>query len=612
VLFEQWGLNPAIPLHTESVTTGGDLYDTPLGIRITIKSLDKNTTYYEYNSFNPSTGRIIYARVSTSLSSNGSFKIQFLDNDLSLDRTNIRSPSRVYIEVGKNGLSFKTIFSGMIRSHGVHKGYQDNILYSIEGFGSGIRRNERILDVEISASKLEDDGVTIDTTDSDFFLDNIVDETLDNLNYFPDDVILENKEGQSGLEYIDSTTTQQDSIIEDFIPSLTHRFDEIQDVHDVLEDLSGARIFVDVNDKIQVQPKLTPSTANYGYLITDIVDKVRDNGENTIYIRGPYNYDFHYSKDNSYSSKLYSILPPDPAPDIDDSAETTFLENKTVEIAQRFKPPTNPNWRLYAAVEAIGMTNVESENSVRGRWRICLDNNKGFPQDQDGIIENRYMYPNKHYNTSTGGLQVIQISKENPSTDLDSTKWYWLILSSVNATSTIYWRWYHNNSVVGGNSATAAVGTSSDVDGGTGWTTKRGPKMELFIGRFKGEPYACTDHKAVESNILIDSFIPSFPQHINTKIGAVKYSVGLMANVARPKPIWNFSELTVPNNIPVVGDMAVVRDSKLFLSTSGQPVSVGQITDIELIWGSEDGGSDPSSMGPTRMSLNLVGYPLSY
>jgi len=580
---------------------------------IRIDDRDRTQTLYSFNPFAGTTaGGVTYCNVSLGINNQGTFDIEIEDTDLTIDTTQVKAGARVYIQIGKQNGMMTQVLSGMIRNAGFTRGCENNLLYSISGFSTGIRLNERILDVHTTPTNLLSNGVTIDPSDPDFSADNIVDDALDDeSDYYPKDTYKSIVEGTGGYGYIDSSTTTQDSDIEDFIPGMEQRYQEIQDVYNQVEEYTGGRTWVDQFDKIQFQPMMTPLTSNSGFIITATIDRDNDLASNTMYIDADQGYTWVDSidKGGGYNSSLYGVLPPDPVPDADTGANSNFYSNKTVEVASRIRLPTNPNWRIYAAVEAIGMDNVAAENTVRTRWRLCEDDN-GVPKNTNGILGNRYMYANQKYNTADGGRQMIEIMGRG-NTDIDVNKNYWLIFSSLNSTPTVYWNWYYFNNGIG-TTATAAPGTSSDTNGGTGWAITQGPQMSLVTGRFKSEPFVIRDQKAIDERILIESNISNFPQQITSKLAAVKYMIGLMYYGARPRRTFSFPSVTMPNNPVFPGDIAYIVDPRFNFSTSGNPVVTGQISDINYQFGGKGAGLSPSSRGQSDLSLSVVSHSQFY
>ena len=599
------------PIYTSAESN----YSAGLLPKIVIKSLDKTQILYSFDPFTygNNAGGATYCSVGLGTNQHGQFEVEFEAENKTVDDTLVKPPARCYIYFGKSQSQFKLVLSGMIRRRGYLRGCENNLLYHIAGYGTGIRSNERILDVNEAPTKTLRDGVTIDTTDSDFFARNIIDDSVDDGDYYPENITSGTKEGGgSAYDYLNSSGTLDDSNVKDFIPGIQSRFQEIGDVWNQVEDYTGARASVDTDDRLQLQPLMTPLSSNTGFIITTTPNMNSDLAANTMYIEEDYSWDESIQNDSGWSSGLYGILPSDPVPQIDHFTDNTFsLENDSVEIAQRFRPPTNPNWRIFAAVESIGMTNVESENSVRGRWRIAEDDN-GKPLDVGGIVANKFFYPNLHYNTGEGGMQTVQVMGEG-NADLDVNKYYWLILSSTNATAPIHWRWFNFRlSIARGESMTASPGTSDDNDAGTGWTATPGYLQMIVTTRFKAEPFVIQDQKAIDENILIESVASSFPQQITSKLAANKYLLGLAQYAVRPRRIYNFPSLTIPNNPVLPGDIAYIVDPRFNFSTSGNPVTCGTITDLQYSFGQKNAGTGPSSKGMRDLSLNVVGYNQFY
>lgn len=601
---------PPIPTTAGPFTTADSVYSDTLVPKIVIKSLNKRTTYYSFNPFtwNNAAGGITYCSLGLGTNQHGQFEIEFEDADKTIDDTLVKSPARCYIYFGKSESNFNLMLSGMIRQAGYTRGCEDNLLYNVSGFGSGIRINERILDVNEAPTKTTRDGVTIDPTDHNFHANRLVDNTLDDSGFFPENITSSTVEGTGGLAHINSSGTELESPIEDFIPGLVSRFQEMGDAQNQIEDYTGARVYVDTDDRIQLQPLMAPYSARYGFMITTNPQD-SDSADNTMYVIEDYSFVNSWQKDAGYSSGMYGILPADTVPESDHFTDNTYYwENKTVEVAQRLRLTTNPNWRIFAAVEAVGMANTSSENTVRTRWRLAYDDN-GAPGE---VFANRYMYANQNYNTADGGMQTIEIMGRG-SNDISVNDYYWLIFSSVNATATEYWRWFTNRLVdQRGESMTAAPGTSTATDAGSGWTATPGYSQMIVTTRFKAEPFGILDEKAINENILIESVAQGFPQQITSKLAASKYLVGLMQYSARPRRVFQFPNLTVPNQPVFPGDIAYIVDSRFNFSTSGNPVVSGTITDLNYTFGVKNAGLSSNSKGMGSLALNVVGYNQFY
>lgn len=592
--------------------TNNTQYSDPLLPMIMIKTLNKKENLYTFNPFtwNNAAGGVTYCSLSLGTNQHGQFEIEFEDANKTIDDTLIRSPARCYIYFGKSESNFNLMLSGMIRQSGYARGCENNLLYYISGFGTGIRTNERILDVNEAPTKTTRDGVTIDPTDHNFHANRIIDDSVDDGDYYPSNITDEVQEAGSDsiYDYLNSGGVELDSPVEDFIPGVVSRFHEMGDTWQQVEDYTGARAYVDTDDRPQLQPLLTPHSARYGFMITTNPQDT-DLADNTMYIMEDYSFTNSWQKDSGYSNGIYGILPADPVPASDHFTDDTYYwQNKDVEVAQRLRLPTNPNWRIFAAVEAVGMSNVASENSLRTRWRLAYDDN-GEPGE---VFANRYMYPNQHYNTADGGMQTIEIMGRG-SNDISVNNYYWLIFSSVNATATEYWRWFSHRLVdQRGESMTASAGTSSDSDAGSGWTATPGYHQMIVTTRFKAEPFGIFDQKSIDNNILIESVAQGFPQQITSKLAAAKYLLGLMQYSARPRRVFQFPSVTVPNQPVFPGDVAYIVDSRFNFSTSGNPVVTGSITDLNYTFGVRNAGLSPNSKGMLSLALNVVGYNQFY
>ena len=222
--------------------------------KIEIKDLGNTTTYYTFDPFNDvTTNKVVYAKIDLGMDHHGLFEVQIEDANLGLDTTNIKAGQRVIMSLKKDAsLSYNLLISGLIRKTGYTRGRGGEALYNLIGSSTAIRLNEMITNQDIHAAFL-DDGMTIDVTDTNFKADTLLQAQL---------------AGATSDGVITAANLAANSDVETFIASLKVNFGELQEVCNIVEDATGAEVFVGPDDIIVLRSRMQPFVSGRGFVLT--------------------------------------------------------------------------------------------------------------------------------------------------------------------------------------------------------------------------------------------------------------------------------------------------------------------------------------------------------
>lgn len=606
--------------------TSSAVYWKPLIPRITIKSLDNATTYYTYDPWTDAgtTTKAVACSVNLSQNHQGIFTVQIEDETKAIN-ANVNLGARVIIECGKQSTQMTRLISGLIRQKGYSRGADRKVVYTLSGSSTAIRLNEIITNQQITARKLQSDGITIDTTDPNFVADLLLQNQLAGLT-------------AEGVASAANLITRSD--VENFIPSMDVNFGELQDVCNIIEESTNGEIFVDVNDLVQFRHQLQPSIPGRGFAIKN-KNAATDNADDTCYLRGKsWDYTESCLKSDSYSSRIWGILQTEPEPSNRESlgfnASTSAAtgQDTTHEYAVKFRPPHSHFLPGDIFVVGVLATATPADVPWITRFRICIDN-AGVPNSAAGSVKANINFPPDQFQLQTvaSPVDVTKVQLGNVQTfydetgitkidsfNLDTTKDYWLILSNDNlpgVNRTFYWA----QKFAGVGLGTTALqnntaGLSTDTGGGTGWTPASGNFSFIYsMPRRRSQAFECTDPKAINAigtglspsgGTRIESTLSNIPASISTKEAMQRYMVNQLYYMARPRSNWNMATVTAPN-VPIVpGDPIMISDSVMGFSTAGTQAVMTTCGDMTYSWQIGD------YQAPTILSIQPVGLVSRY
>ncbi len=540
--------------------------------------------------------------------------------------TNIKNGQQLWIELKKDStLSYTMLLRGLIRRIGYERGIGGKALCTIAGSSQAIRMNERVVYAVREAAKLGD-GITLDITDPNMKADTLLASILS--SYVETDIWT-------------NATLVSDSDVENFIPSISIEFGELQDVINNIEEQTGAEFYFDqITQRAQLRHKFQPFTSGRGFILTD-TQSTDDNADYTAYIspNSPPNYVESKYKTDGYSSQVYSILSPENRPskmeDLGFTSEVNFgTISSTREYACKFKPKANKIFPGDVYVVGAQWNTSGGGSPPTVRFRICKDNGSGTaPLNVGGVVFNVYFRPqnwtdpqstsatdnyhlaNSQYFVSNGGISLGSLTGFR----LDVTKDYWLICVTP-ALSTNRFNWGLNSNVSTANNAvTHTANFSTTSDGGSSWTSVS--NLPCFaVGRYRSIAFRTHDPKAIAATgsgmttsggTVIESTLSNSPSTVKTEQALFKYHMNQLYDMARPRVQWSTMVITPPNTPIFPNDPLMIVDSTLSFSTTGQQVMTATAGDMVYEFGQRGGEGNVYSSN-LSLSITPIGSATHY
>jgi hypothetical protein len=613
--------------------TSDPIYNKPYKPQIFINNTANSTNYYTYDPWTDvgTTNKPTHLSLNLSENTHGKFVVQIEDGGRTLNRSNINKGARVLIKVGKQSSQMTQVLSGLIRETGDARGSDRKDLYTLVGSSTSIRNNERIIYYLKQAAKDNVGGINL----SDASMKAI---TLLVNAYSGVNSINPSYGSESSLGIINLSNTAVNSTVNNFIADINIEFGEIQDLINLIEEMSSSEFNIDALDIANLRYELTRSAGGRGFTIKNKTYRITgmdDDADDTMYlIKKNWKYSDSCYKSDSYSNRLSGILPAEKeittVQDFGFEAATydLFVADTGKEIAVKFKP-NHTRWfpgDFYYSV-LVDNTSTQVNDQI---CRIVKDSG-GLPQNAGGVVANIRL-------PITGlklehGLTVADLNKTSNeesfyssagindasiinSFTLDTNLSYWFIFSVyglANNTAGI-------SSLGIGPLQIGATRSGSGVStfsaGGSGWGLSGFNPFVPIVGmpRTRSQSIVMHDPKAIKnlgSGLVtggqpIETHLPSFSSIIKTAISGYSYMANQLYYMAKPRANYNIPQVTAPNICPLPGDPIVISDTVMGFSTPGNKVIYTRCGDLSLSWGSLD-GSGFTYEAPTKLSINPVG-----
>jgi hypothetical protein len=611
--------------------TSDPIYYKPLVPKITIKDLAANNTHYTYDPFTD-TGTVnkpISLSVNLSENTHGTFAFQIEDENNTLDTTKINKGARLIIEVGKQASQMTRLFSGLIRKTGRSRGSNEKNIYNLFGSSTGIRLNERIIYYVKAGDRGDVDGVTIDMTDPTIKADAVIYNAFQSL-YTALPALTQTAEAALGI--LSVQTLQNDSDVENPIADVRIEYGELMDLISLVEEHTNADFYISPDDKGYLRYEIRPGSGGRGFTIKNKNEQYDDADDTCYLIRKNWNYDESTYKQDAYSNRIFSILPPSKTPLPETNLDALGMWNCTVtHIAQKFKPQIGRIFADSIEIGGRGQTGPDWTTSVPITMQILSDTG-GLPTNTNGVLYVLYCKDNPwgilNYNTTSKPaiLSDFVYAIYGPAPNysrksyilLDTTKYYWLMVKTISFADGTNFCWLRANASAGVLAVQSPV-SHSDQHGGTGWTAYTGTqwfRMDPTVSR----AFCATDPKAMDAlgrvtpfnyGCPIESTIAAAPAVVKTREAMFKYMVNNLYAMSKPRSNYSMATVTAPN-VPIYpGDSIIINDEILGFSRPGKPVVVTKCGDMTYSWGTFD-GAGISYDAPTKLSINPVGLPQRY
>ena len=294
------------------VTTSSNTYWSPLKPRISIYNID-DTTYanpiYSYNAFTDTAtddDRPIALSFETSTSNVGQASVTLEDSNNDINENDYLKGNRIFIEGSKDNVTWQPAFKGLSRGLTQEAFGITGRNLTINFYNLMIRLNERIVKINKESTKT---GAIYNDTDTNMFTDNLIFNILDvNSNY------IYSSDDFSMYDFLKHGNIQASPITQ-WIPKLDVEFGTLSSAIDEILDYSGALLAVNFADSqlVLYDPEQVTSATGI-FMVTNVVNKLADEVNRTMYPLEPYSYQIYYDTDESASRLILPFKSPDSTP----------------------------------------------------------------------------------------------------------------------------------------------------------------------------------------------------------------------------------------------------------------------------------------------------------
>lgn len=581
-----------------------NLYYRTSRAKITIRDLSGDVTLHEYNPFLTGSSlesqslKILNAKCTPSLNHVGTFDIEILDpaamaggGPSSLNLDTIDQGKRVFFDISKDGITYQRIFSGRIEAYTPARNSKDDLVWHIDGYGSGIRLNERVTNFFREAKRLGVGTSTqADPSDETMQAYRLLEDLFQDTDHLP--------LGEP-LETMFDTSELANSGVTDFIASIRDQLVEWMSVKQVIEDYSGAYIFVDQNDRVRIQ---YPNLGGNGFTLKSQPNYTQDMAATTAYFTGTFGYAISTKKQDGYANRIFSVVT---ARDTLDSSEASLDQSSATkvfrtDICQKFSPTSPTLTDVSLTLSRIG--------DIGGSKKLYVE----IQKDTGG---NR---PNGK-RVISGSLPIKDIQKEeaaNYKLKFDQTQPiggvvdigsdYWLIVagkrSSEGHTENDTILWHHDGNTIVGNSGTRTPDKIPRDN--SGWDiSSSGPTYGYATFGSKAIMSEASDSRAIAKRGLVEAAVSDL-QYLNDVESMDVAMHGIIQVTSKPRIIYQSHSVTIPD-IPIMpADPVQIIDDKLNFGVTNQP-KYAEVVECEYNFTS-------AMLGANTLTLQVIGYMDTY
>ena len=393
---------------------------------------------------------------------------------------------------------------------------------------------------------------------------------------------------------------------------------------------------VDTSDLVHFRYEIKNNLFGRGFTITNSnTNRAYHDADDTMYlVNKNWTYEDDFYKSSNYANRFYALFPSESNPPLPALTGQTIQNGGTIlpasEVATKFKPPHShwlPGDVLVYGDAAYRNDSVVTIQPSTVRFRISADNG-GNPSGSVIVNIDFSMSDMQNANNAGWVASTSWIDKGTflnssntilSSFDLDTTKYYWLILSDDNCAPTDNsgprFRWYcTTNSGIG---MTASFGTSSNSSGGSGWSSNAlAGTVGYALPVRRSHSFFMYDPKAMQAvssgltaGLSTNTLLTDASSQVTSFDSMYRFMQQQTYNLARPRTTYSFPTVTAPNIPPFPGDPIIISDDILGLSTTGNQVVLTTCGDMSYQWGNQGSGGYNA---PTKLSINAIGVHARY
>jgi hypothetical protein len=614
------------------VTTSSNTYWAPLKPRINIYSLSDDlysSPALSYNAFTDQSGsddKPIGLSFETSTTNVGQCSILIEDSNNDIDENIFLKGNRIVIEGSKDGSTWQPAFRGLARGQvqEAFGGGGRNI--HITGYNYLVRLGERIIKINKESTKT---GSVYNKSDSTMFTDNLIQNILtDDNNY----VYTTNETGGTGKPLGSSNITA--SPVTTWLPKLDVEYGTLQSAIDEILDYSGGILTVDFsNDQLVLYDPEQVTSATGVFMVTNTQNLLADDALYTMYPLEPYTYEIHYDTDESGNRLILPFKSPDSAPKTEHRGESTPEQVNATSGSPRWLFDFGQLWQSRSITVSptgdIGLSRyvITTQGNLSSFPNNCLrvwahNDNPTVPPKPGTVISGpNILYPQRvsdgtfptsgvSWPSATTAKMVVGMKDGDSMGEFLSDTFYWLTVECT-ATQTNTQRFGLVCEVNGSN--TQAYGASL-----TGaWVTANTPPprywnidpTEQGQAEINLDWIATGNDRNGESRVgRVERSVTSIPDHIDGLQTIQEYLYPRLYLASKPRFIFDYPSLTMPNKIPKAGDMLCHYDSQVRVGTYTTPVQTSVITNARYEFGQDSDGV----LGLRKLGLSTSGLRKGY
>jgi hypothetical protein len=635
--------------------TSSPSYWAPLKPRIRIYAFN-DTTYatplYSYDPFTD-TGRDnkpISLRFESLTTNAGTFSLEIEDPCSLLDPDLFMKGNRVFIDCSKDGSTYQPAFKGLVRSSDqqIYGSTGRNLI--LNGYSYLIRLNERVVNV-VKESSLT--GTDYNRSDSNMFSNNLINDLLNtdaNYVYMVDD---------TAAYSIMKTNDIPTSPVSDWIPRLDASLVTVGNAIDSVLEFSNGLVMLDLStDQLQLYNPDQVTSKTGLFLLTDQLNKDSDDADITMYPVESYKYNISYDYPDSGSRLIASIGNAGECP-AEEVVPPVF--NYAYSIRMGFTTPSNllspcPGNGGSGSIRGL-MTSFQSpldgtlkgisvpvasagnlsgsHNSVKARiYRYTNGSSLGAQVGpditlyKDGVagtpfpsVNSNLWFLHTESGWQSGALTILTNYYFGILDDISNNSAWWSVTGDSGSQTWIYTINYSSPSWWGNGNNNPFGGIPLCLNAGNGFGTDPLFHIDLESTSPRGacggsaatadaDPVFAVAHDRNMSNKIgvVEKAISSIPTHVKTKQTMNEYLFNKLYVAAKPRFMFDFPSVTMPNKMPKAGDVVCHVSTKANVGLKISPVQTGVIDQVSYDFAQGDDGV----LGLRKLGLSTTGIRRGY
>lgn len=621
--------------------TEDPIYWKPTKPRINFYDLDDKTdttTRFTYDGF-PGTGagnKVIKLGFESSTTNVGQcfVTIEDSDNDFVSD-SYLMKGCRIKIELSKDNVNWVTAFRGLVRANETEAFGVNGRNITFTGYNYLIRLNERITKINRESTKT---GASYNRTDTNMFTNNLVESMISSGSsyIFSDDdfSVLGYDMAQYG--------SISDSPVTTWIPKLDVEYSTLASAIDEVLEYSGSLITIDhATTNLTLYDPNDFVTGMNIFIITNGVNKLADDAAYTMYPLENARYRIGWDTEESANRLIFPFKHPsshlrEAYPEWDEDRIEASVGTGSFAFQQ--SASVNRRWAQLVEFDAVGSPGVlravlQTEGNCSGlsksstKCQIATASATPgmgtvfggpytmWPQNTaDGTFPDDSSIP---YPSSATNFFVVGMRDEDNIAQVVTGKLYWFIIYNEDVDIT------NNMGIVPdpyqstpANNNSQWLVTYSDNAGSTWPSVTSTSRFRIWNipQHQKGEAELNLDWIVIGRDATtvkgtggwfgnIERTITSAPQHIDTLQTIQEYLFPRLYYASKPKILFDYPSLTMPNTVPKAGDIVCHYDTQLGTGTRNQPIQTGVISDIQYSFDQDADGV----LGLRKLSLSTSG-----